>query len=125
MPSGTKGMTSTAPMRGWAPLVLLHVDQLERPADRRGRGPDDRLGAAGERDDAAVVRLVAGVVEDGHALDLADGADDLLDHLGPATLAEVRYALDQSRHAVDRTLHAPPATVAVRASRDLARSAPG
>jgi hypothetical protein len=44
--------------------------------------------------------LVAGVVEDRHALDLADRADDLVDHLRAATLAEVRDALDQARHAL-------------------------
>ena len=84
------------------PGVLLHVDQLERASDRRGRRPDHGLGAAGERDDAAVVGRVERVVEHRHAVDLADGVDDLLDHLGSAPLAEVRDALDQSGHGVDR-----------------------
>jgi hypothetical protein len=39
--------------------VLLHVDQLERPADGSSRRLDDRLSRPGEGDDAAVVGLVA------------------------------------------------------------------
>ena len=66
-------------------------------------GAHHRLGRAGEGDDAAVVRLVARVVEEGDALDVADGGDDLVHHLGAPALAEVRNALDQSRHAGHRT----------------------
>ena len=54
--------------------VLLHVDQLDGAADRRGGGAHDRLGGAGEGHHAAVVGLVARVVEQRDAVDLADGA---------------------------------------------------
>ncbi len=79
--------------------VLLHVDQLQRAADRRGRSAHDRLGTAGEGHDAAVVRLIARVVEHRDAIDLADGSDDLLDDLRAPPFAEVRHALDQAWHA--------------------------
>ena len=58
----------------------------------------DRVGGAGKGHHTAVVGLVAAVIEQGDAVDLTDGADDLLEHLGAATLAEVRDALDQAGH---------------------------
>jgi hypothetical protein len=105
--------------------VALHVDQLERAADAGSRRADHRLGTARERHDAAVVGLVSRVVEQRDAFDLADGPHDLVDHLGAATLAEVRYALDQARHADDRSVcgHCPtePASDACYARPDDAR----
>ena len=82
-------------------LVLLHVDQLQGASHGRGSGLHDRVRRTGEGDDAAVVRLVTRVVEQRHPVDLAHGADDLLDHLGTATLGEVRDAFDQVGHGAD------------------------
>ena len=79
-------------------LVLAHVDQLECAPDSGGGGLHHRLRAAGEGDDAAVVRLVARVIEQGHAIDLTDGVHDLGEHLRPSSLREVRDAFDQARH---------------------------
>jgi hypothetical protein len=78
--------------------VAFHVDELERASDGGGRRPHHGIRGPGERHHAAVVGLVAAVVQQRHAIDLADGADDLREHLRPPALAEVRDALDQAGH---------------------------
>ena len=76
-------------------LVLVQVDQLGGLLDGAERRLGDRTLVADEGHDAAVVRGVALHVEQADAVDAAHGVGDLLDHLGPATLAEVGDALDE------------------------------
>ena len=80
-------MTSTAPMRGWRPLVL-HVDQFEAARPTAAMAARTTGWTAGEGHHAPVVGLVAAGVEQAHAVDLANGPRDLLRHLGPPALAQ-------------------------------------
>ena len=63
-PSGTKGTTSTAPMRGWLPSLTAHVDALDRHLDGGLRGRHDTTRVAGQRVDAALVVGIGGAVEE-------------------------------------------------------------
>ena len=74
-------MTSTAPMRGWAPACCsMSISSSARPTAAVAAL------TTGSAEPAKVTTLrlwvwSTGVVEDGHAVDLADGVDDLVDDL--------------------------------------------
>ena len=76
-------------------LVLVEVDELGCLLDGAERRLGDGALVADEGDDAAVVRRVALHVEQADAVDAAHRGRDLVDHLGPAALAEVGDALDE------------------------------
>ena len=97
-------------------LVLVEVDELGCLLDGAERRLGDRPLVADEGHDAAVVRRVALHVEQADALDAAHGGGDLLDHLGPATLAEVGDALDEG-HAGPPSAGEVVAAGAARTSR--------
>ena len=63
-PRGTNGMTSTAPIRGCSPGVLVHRRSRRSPCPTRRSSPaDDRLVLARDREHRAVVARVGGAVE--------------------------------------------------------------
>ncbi len=115
--SGTNGTTSTAPMRGCSPELLLHVDL----GDGDGHGPlqglEDRGRLAGQRQDAAVVAGVAGAIEQEGARNALHGRDQLVDDLHPAALAEVRDRLDKLGHATSVSSRPPSRGLPMRATR--------
>ena len=80
-------------MRGWAPLVVAHVDALGG-ALHPGEGRlDHRFGASDKGYNRTVRSLARIHVEDLDVGGRLDGLDDLPDHLLVASLAEVGNAL--------------------------------
>ena len=82
--------------------LALHVDLADRDLDRQLHRPDDRLGLAGQGQDAAVVAGVAGPVEEERAGRPGDRRGQAIDDLDPAALGEVGNALDEPGHALHR-----------------------
>jgi hypothetical protein len=79
-------------------LVRPQVDPGGGDREELGDGRPERGRVAGEGEDAPVVVLVGLHVEDPHAGCPLHGGNRLLDHLGPAALADVGDALDDLRH---------------------------
>ena len=98
--------------------VLLHVDQLEGASDRRGGGADHRLGRAREGHHAAVVGLVARVVEQRDAVDLADGRT--ISSTTSGRRPSEKFGTHSIRLATDRCYAGPPQASRRRLTRVLA-----
>ena len=90
---GTNGTTSTAPMRGCAPVcVRMSIAAMAARADARSASCE-RPGLADEAHDEPVVVRIRAAIEQAHAGAERERRDDRLDHLGPASLAVVGDAL--------------------------------
>ena len=94
-PSGTKGTTSVAPMRGCTPRCVVQVDQRRRARGGAEGGFGDRPGRAGDGQHHAVVHRVGVAIEHARAARRFGRGLDRVHDLGPGALAEVGHALDQ------------------------------
>ena len=107
--SGTKGITSTAPIRGWAPrCVRMSIrataarGRLEQRLLQRARLPH-------EAHDQPVVVGIGPVVEQVHARRVPERRHDGIDHFLAPAFAEIRHAFDEpARHGRSRPCHRDP-----------------
>ena len=75
--------------------MLVEVDQLGGRGDAAERGLDGHIGGGDEGHHRAVVRRVAGDVQESRAVDGRDGVTDGGDDLGATAFAEVGNAFDE------------------------------
>ncbi len=94
--NGTKGTTSTAPIRGWTPSCDTQVDRVDGGGEQPQYGVLDWDGIACERVHRTVVRWIGRLIEHVHAGSCDRGAERG-DDVGAATFADVGYALNH-RH---------------------------
>ena len=93
---GTKGMTSTAPIRGCWPCVGVHVDACAVPLRRRL--PSPLVTASAGPANVRTLRLWSGSEVRSSRwtpASRAHASGDRVNHLGPTAFAEVGNALDQ------------------------------
>ena len=78
--------------------VRAQVDALGGRGDPTECGFADGTRRPRDRDDRAVVVRIHLAVEHEHAGDAAHRLDDLVEHLGPPALTEIRNAFDDLGH---------------------------
>ena len=82
VPSGMKGTTSTAPMRGCTPRVRPQIDATHRDRDHAQQSRLKCVRGAGHGEHGAVVRGIGRLVEQRHARAVPHGSSQFGDHLG-------------------------------------------
>ena len=80
------------------PFMGAQIDEGEGTVEQGHRRVEQSLLGAGQGQDGPVVVAVGGEVEDTDAWPGTDRADDLFDHLLPASFAEIRNRFDDPLH---------------------------
>jgi len=77
-------------------LVATHVHDLVGRVDERQGSALDRVSFAGEREHRSVVVRIARPVQETHPGGVSDDPREPVDDVESASLADVRYALDDA-----------------------------
>ena len=101
-PSGTNGMTSTAPMRGCSPVWLSMSISWTAISTSRSSASATGIVLAGDREDRPVVARVARPVEQEDAVARLDGLGHPVDDIETPALRHVRDGFDQHLTMLDR-----------------------